>query len=304
MIFSKFSGIGDIICTFPAALRLREKHPGAPLIYHCHKDFFCLPKLAGVTARTTDYVDIGQLAFWYGAFLGGFYEFSSEDDQPENQATKLYIQDFAARFGVHVTGAHPALQALPDRTQKVRHWISEELGEEGPLVIFHPGPTWPVREWPQDHWRSLAEHLRNSPPVRILQIGSRSSLTHGTHLPEAIPGVVSWLDRLNLEDTASLLSLADLFVGVDSGMLHLAVSLNVRSVGLWGPTSPQFRFSAEKSNFFVVSRAACQGCHHRAPRLHWITGCPQQIECMKAIGVAEVHQACEAALAFLPSPAP
>lgn len=259
--------------------------------------------MAGVTARTTDYADIGQLAFWYGAFLGGFYEFSSEDDHPEHQATALYVQDFAARFGVHVTGLHPALHPSPDRTQKVKTWISKELGTDGPLVIFHPGPTWPVREWPQDHWQALAKYLQKFPSVRILQIGSQSSLTQGTRPPEAIPGVISWLDRLNLEDTASLLSLADLFVGVDSGMLHLAASLNVQIVGLWGPTSPQFRFSPEESSFFVVSRTACQGCHHRTPRLHWITDCPHQIECMKAIGVPEVYRACEAAFASRPSPA-
>lgn len=297
MIFSKFSGIGDIICTFPAALKLKEQHPKAPLIYHCHRDYSCLPRLAGVTDRTTDYADIGQLAFWYGAFLGGFYEFSSEDDHPENQATKLYIRDFATRFGVYVSGAHPVLRPPSDRINRVTHLISEELGTEGPLVIFHAGPTWPVREWPTDHWRSLAKLFQMNPPVRILQIGSQSQLTQGTHLPNAIPSVASWLDRLSLEETASLLSVADLFVGVDSGMLHLAVSLNVRSVGLWGPTSPRFRFSAEISKFFVVSQVGCQGCHHRAPRLHWITGCPHHIECMKSIGVPEVFQTCEAALA-------
>ena len=36
VIFSKYSGIGDIICTFPAALELKKRHPKATFIYNCH----------------------------------------------------------------------------------------------------------------------------------------------------------------------------------------------------------------------------------------------------------------------------
>jgi hypothetical protein len=48
---------------------------------------------------------------------------------------------------------------------------------------------------------------------------------------------------------------------------------------------------------FVVSDVECQGCHHRVPRLHWITGCPYDIKCMKAIRVDQVLQACLTGLA-------
>ena len=43
VIFSKYSGIGDIICTFPAAFELKKRHPQATFIYNCHPDYICLP---------------------------------------------------------------------------------------------------------------------------------------------------------------------------------------------------------------------------------------------------------------------
>ncbi|MEI9863113.1 MAG: hypothetical protein WDN00_00850 [Limisphaerales bacterium] len=46
VLFSKYSGIGDIICTFPAALELKKRHPGAVSIYNCHYDF-ALPAPVG-----------------------------------------------------------------------------------------------------------------------------------------------------------------------------------------------------------------------------------------------------------------
>src|SRR6266705_7169834 len=65
VIFSKYSGIGDIVCTFPTALELKKRHPGAVFIYNCHPDFTCLPRLADVTARTTSLIPIGLVGFWY-----------------------------------------------------------------------------------------------------------------------------------------------------------------------------------------------------------------------------------------------
>src|SRR5260370_2727794 len=61
VIFSRYSGMGDIICTIPAAQRLMQRHPGATFIYNCHPDFADLPRLAGVADPVTSVKSIGLL---------------------------------------------------------------------------------------------------------------------------------------------------------------------------------------------------------------------------------------------------
>ena len=39
VIFSRYIGMGDIICTIPAARELMKRHPGATFIYDCRPDF-------------------------------------------------------------------------------------------------------------------------------------------------------------------------------------------------------------------------------------------------------------------------
>jgi ADP-heptose:LPS heptosyltransferase len=68
--------------------------------------------------------------------------------------------------------------------------------------------------------------------------------------------------------------------------------LRIPCVGIFGATSPQLRLPARDVQNCVVSRVECQGCHHRVPRIHWETGCPHAIACMKSIPVAEVLAAC------------
>jgi hypothetical protein len=37
--FAPGSGLGDIICTFPAAMELKKRHPGVTFSHDCHPDF-------------------------------------------------------------------------------------------------------------------------------------------------------------------------------------------------------------------------------------------------------------------------
>src|ERR1035437_7696 len=100
VFFSKYSGIGDIICTFPAALELRKRHPQATFIYNCHPDFACLPRLGGVATRVPSLLPIGLIGYWYGFLLAGFYHFDSDDDHPDVVPTEVYIKDFGRQFGL------------------------------------------------------------------------------------------------------------------------------------------------------------------------------------------------------------
>ncbi len=301
VIFSKYSGIGDIICTFPAALELKKRHPGAEFIYNCHPDYVCLPKIAGVATHVTSNPNIGLIEYWYRFLLSGFYHFISDDDRSEVVPSEVYIKDFAKPFGVTVTDDHPRLQSAPSVLAKVRGLLQEEGISKGPLIVIHPGPSWPVREWPDESWSRLVEELRRRGFPNIVQLGTGKVLRFGAVDVASIPGVLPLIDKLTLEESIALISLGSLFVGIDSGLLHIAASVQTPAVGLWGPTSPQLRFSAANARSFVTSGVECQGCHHRVPRLHWITGCPFEIACMKSIPVEEVLKACLSRLESRPA---
>jgi ADP-heptose:LPS heptosyltransferase len=292
VIFSKYSGIGDIICTFPAALVLRLRHPQATCIYNCHPDFVCLPRLAGVASRTTSLIPIGLVGYWYGFLLSNYYSFASDDDNPNVIPTDVYIKDFGRHFGIALADDHPRLQCEPAVVNRVQARLVEKGMPPGPIVAIHPGPSWPVREWPAESWAALIRGLQQQGFSRIVQLGAARHLALGEVATAGLPGVLSLVDQLTVEETTALISLAQLFVGIDSGLLHIAAAVQTPAVGLWGPTSAHLRFSRSNARSFVTSTAECQGCHHRVPRLHWITGCPHDLQCMKGITVNQVLQVC------------
>jgi len=130
----------------------------------------------------------------------------------------------------------------------------------------------------------------------IGQLGVGRYMNFGKVEVPAVPGAVSLLDAFTVEECIAAIAQAKLFIGIDSGLLHIAAATRTPAVGIFGMTRPEFRFSKNYRQDFVTTRFECAGCEHRKPRLHWVTGCPHDIRCMKQISVEEVLQACLAKL--------
>ena len=299
VIFSRFAGMGDIVCTIPAALELKKRHPGATFIYNCAASFACLPRMAGVTECVTNLRTIGVVGHWYGWLLAGFYHFSYADEASDTASTEIAIREYGHNFGVETGDAHPHLTINPAVLARVKLRLTQIGSGLENLILIHPGPSWPVRTWPHEKWLELLRSLRARGYTNIVQIGAgvRSYVNVGAEEFPPLPETPSLVDQLSVEETIALISLARLFVGIDSGLLHFAACVQTPAVGIFGPTSPGLRFAPAFTKSFVTSRVECQGCHHRIPRLHWEKNCPHDIRCMKEISAQEVLQTCLVKLA-------
>lgn len=294
VIFARHGGIGDILCSFPATMELMKRHSGAVFFYNCHPDCQCLPRLAGLPVRTTASPDIGLVIFRYGWLVKKYYPFNYIDEVPGVTPEEILIQEFARTHGVMVPDDHPRLENDPAATAALKEILSQHgaQAESRPWIVIHTGPSWRVKEWPEAAWSTLVQQLRQQGYKTIFHVGVHKHLNFQTAQAPLIPNTTSLVGELTLEETIALISGADLFVGIDSGLLHIAASVGTPAVGVWGPTSPLMLYSQSDARSFVTSRVACQGCQHRYPRLHWMTGCPHDVACMRSISVEEVLAAC------------
>jgi ADP-heptose:LPS heptosyltransferase len=105
------------------------------------------------------------------------------------------------------------------------------------------------------------------------------------------------INAFSIEECMAAIARARLFIGIDSGLLHFAACTRTESVGIFGMTLPEYRFSKSFRRDFITNRVDCAGCEHRKPRLHWVTGCPYDAKCMKSLPVEPVLQMCLAKLA-------
>jgi ADP-heptose:LPS heptosyltransferase len=288
VIFSRGTGMGDIICTIPATRELMKRHSGATFIYNCHHDFAAIPRLATIADRVTSLEPIGLIGYWYQFLLAGFYQFSNSDDSPGKVNPEPMVAEFLRQFNLSVTDEHPHLAAGPLALEKVKSVLTLKNLDLASLILIHPGPSWTVKEWPHENWTRLIASLRENGFTNIAQLGVGRYMNFGKVEVPVIPGAVSLVDAFTIEESIAIIAQAKLFIGIDSGLLHIAAGTRTPAVGLFGSTSPQFLYAPSMLKNFIVSTVECTGCHYRLPRLHWITGCPYDIKCMKTLGMEEV----------------
>jgi ADP-heptose:LPS heptosyltransferase len=288
VIFSRLTGMGDIICTIPAARQLMKRHLGATFIYNCQADFAAVPQLAGVADRITSLPDIGVVGHWYGFLLAGFYHFTHGDDRPDSGCQKPMVAEFLRQFDLPVTEEHPVLPVTPAGRENALAVFAKKNLAASALILIHPGPSWPVREWPRDNWKQLVAGLRARGFTNIGQLGVGRYTNFGQVTVTPVPGAISLLDAFTVEECIAAIASAKLFIGIDSGLLHIAAATRTPAVGIFGMTQPEFRFAKNYRRNFVSTQVECAGCEHRKPRLHWVTGCPHDIRCMQEIEVDTV----------------
>jgi ADP-heptose:LPS heptosyltransferase len=154
-----------------------------------------------------------------------------------------------------------------------------------------------VREWPVERWEELARKVIATTSAIVIQIGTNFNAYETLFKARRIRNAVDWVNKLSVLDVIALMEQAKVFVGIDSGPLHIATAIGIRSVALFGPTDARLRVHPRAETTIMTAGVSCLGCHHAGSGpLHWKTGCPNDIACMRAISSDAVAAAVKSAL--------
>ena len=177
------------------------------------------------------------------------------------------------------------------------------------LIVIHVSAGNPFRRWPAASFVDLAVSLAAADPRRRVLVTSGPSeqdaadrVIHEARvrLSADRKGHVLSCGEFSLQELRSLLERAALYIGGDSGPLHVASTTQVPIVGLFGPTLPIRSAPWRDSRWIAESVDAgelpCRPCEQRVCA-------PGDFRCLTSITPAEVVKAAERAMnAAHPSP--
>lgn len=131
------------------------------------------------------------------------------------------------------------LPLFPETLRRVQLLLSSYSSPEKQWIALIPGASNPRKMWTLQGYREVAQEL-------VLQgftvgiIGGRKEVDLAEVIREQVFGpVYNFCGRFSLEETACLLRLCQMAVGVDTGPLHLAVSVGTPVVGIYISTNPR-----------------------------------------------------------------
>lgn len=158
------------------------------------------------------------------------------------------------------------------------------------LIAIHAGGHYFVRKrWPLPNFIVIIRHLFDSLGFQVLLVGGQEDVEDAFLIKSVVPQVISAVGLLRLGETAALLKKADLFIGNDSGPLHLAAAVGVPTIGLFGPTSPcQFYPYHSPGHTKIYKGLSCSPCYRFGGGIwQYVPRCTKAY-CMQAITTDEL----------------
>ncbi len=197
-----------------------------------------------------------------------------------------------------------------DRERAETHWAALGLGER--VVALHPGcgAFSEARRWYPERFAEVAALLRRRfglhPLIVAGPVAGEAELAREVAVASDGPAtVVDLLGRP--QETTALLARCSLFVGNDSGVMHLAVAAGIPVVGVFGPSNDRAwgPYPLHASRHAVVrARLACSPCIHVGHRFGTPQGCPART-CLDLVTSQQILGAAERVLYDRPvSPLP
>jgi len=171
----------------------------------------------------------------------------------------------------------------PDRLA-AEEMIRQAGLEEG-FAIINPGAAWPSKLWPTDRYAAVARHLGGNhrlPSLVVWAGGEEHAMAE--QIAAGSAGYARLAPPTSLTELAALARRARLFIGSDTGPLHLAAAVGTPCVGLYGP--------------WPASRHAPYGPKHVALQRMFFEGSTRARrnappEFMEAISVELVCETCD-----------
>ncbi len=165
-----------------------------------------------------------------------------------------------------------------------------------PLVAIHPGcfHAFPARRWGAEKFAAVADKIYLEFGGQVLLLGGPEEASLRTQVQSSLRSellchTLSGDDDLLI--TAALLEQCDLFIGNDSGLMHLATAVGTPTLGIfgltnpraWGPYMPQTPNMARS----VYRELPCRPCNYVGLHSGDQLGCATR-DCLVGLRVEDV----------------
>lgn len=165
----------------------------------------------------------------------------------ENVASMIYTRQVMVRGGhvveqnlslaeafAHRPLAMPTIEFPHDPAAEKQ--CEDRLRQIGDFVLLNPGAGWGAKQWPAERYGQVAR--------RLAQDGLKSLINFGPGEEPLVRAVESASNaaaqgiRCSLTELIAITRRARLFIGGDTGPVHLAAALGIPAVAIFGPTNP------------------------------------------------------------------
>lgn len=181
-----------------------------------------------------------------------------------------------------------------EEMKEAREWLANhvELNEQQILIGMGVGSKYPAKIWPGERFTLLGRHIIDRLGGFPIIFGGPEDRELGNSLMSEWRVGANAAGELNVRQAAAALSFCRLYVGNDTGTMHLAAAVGTRCVGIFSARDFPGSWHPYGPNHIVLrANVACEGC--------MLSDCVKyDMACLKLISIRDVTRACAKALNY------
>ncbi|RLG67242.1 MAG: hypothetical protein DRO11_10360, partial [Methanobacteriota archaeon] len=317
ILIIKISSLGDVILAVPSIKAIKEKYPKselsllvlrkyASLFHGCpfvdriiglDSDYKKIPYLIDISMRlcrlSFDYIvdfqnnfashiitflSFPRRSFGFSRKLG-FLLTHRRPFPKEKSVDPLSSQErILELMGIKFRRKELALWKFPDDGISLLDGAYKYIG-----INVSASRKWETKNWPPEYIIKLIEMIYNQfPSYRAVLLGDSNAKGISQRIENSVKGkALNLCGKTNLRELVGVIRRLEVFVTPDTASLHLAQSLRIPTIALFGPTNPSVHTVASKNLEVIYKKMDCSFCYKQS--------CPyRHNKCMKEISPREV----------------
>ncbi len=209
----------------------------------------------------------------------------------EKIPTRVRVLELVRTIGVETSDVDVTLNVTNQVALEVEKLLFERgIKNQDKLIVVAAGGYYPSQLWGVDNYALLILKILKLYDVKIALIAGKANAEISARIfalikeDPGIAGRVLKIDNLALDRLVALILRSSLFIGDNSGPLHIASTLGVPTVSTMGPTEPEIWSPLGQKNIVLRKPVSCSPCNKPTCRKH---------ECMRLIRVEDMLDAVE-----------
>jgi lipopolysaccharide heptosyltransferase II len=220
--------------------------------------------------------------------------------KPAKQSERYFAEtnlNIISHFNLNIKDRFPELIVALGRKAKSEAILKQEkVPFDKPIIAVHPFSLWKYKELGISQAVSLIEHINAKYHCSVIITGSQEErMRAGEVVSRCRTKAFNLAGKTTIGELPGVLQACKLFVGVDTGALHIAAAVGAPTVGIFGPSSSK-RWAPRGNKHLVVSKnMQCIPCRQK--------GCQDSGRslCLEELTTEEIMEKVETHLAAMPS---
>jgi ADP-heptose:LPS heptosyltransferase len=182
----------------------------------------------------------------------------------------------------------PEMLLTEEEKQFAQTWLRENCGEnveKKKLIGIAPASKWDSKVWSEKRFIEVGQRLIVEKEIFPVIFGGKEDREKGNRLLEKWKTGANAAGKLNIRQAAAALANCQLYLGNDTGTMHLAASVGTPCVGIFAAIDYEGRWQPFGDQHQIFRKTVeCEGCF--SPK------CLNNRKCLDLISTDEVYQAC------------